>query len=292
MFVNFLNLPPAQVDPAKSIYDESLGRAPARGRLQGRKVIVVGAGQRKRPEPDPPFGNGRAIAHLFAREGARVGCVDLSAEAVDYAVGEMRAEGLDVFGEVADVGDADAIAPLVARCIDRLGGFDGLVANVGITSGVPFADLTADVWDHDFNVNARSHMLLSQQALARMTDGGSMLLVSSTGALFPGARQPAYEASKAALLALTRSVAKAGEPRGIRCNCVLPGLMDTPMGRDEARRRPERGSQVPFGRQGTAWEIAYAALFLISHEASYVNAHSMVVDGGQVFGIVRGAGAT
>lgn len=63
------------------------------------------------------------------------------------------------------------------------------------------------------------------------------------------------------------------------------------MGRDEARRRPERGAQVPFGRQGTAWEIAYASLFLMSHEASYVNAHSMVVDGGHVFGIVRGAGA-
>lgn len=285
--MNFHNLPPPSVDPSRHMYEEALGSAPGRGRLVGRRIVVVGAGQRERPEPDPPFGNGRAIAHLFAREGAKVVCVDVVREAANHAVAGMVREGLDAVAEVADVADPGSIAPLIDRCAAHMGGIDGLVANVGVTCGVPLQDMTADLWDREFDVNLRSHMLLGQQALARMPDGSSMLLISSTAALFPGVRQPAYETTKAALLALTRSIAKAGEPRAIRCNCILPGLMDTPMGRDEAKRRPERGTQVPFGRQGTAWEIAYAALFLISHESSYVNAQSLVVDGGHTLGIIR-----
>jgi NAD(P)-dependent dehydrogenase (short-subunit alcohol dehydrogenase family) len=90
------------------------------------------------------------------------------------------------------------------------------------------------------------------------------------------------------LLALSRSVAKAGQPKGIRCNALLPGLIDTPMGRDEGRRRGgSRARTVPFGRQGSGWEVAYTALFLLSHEASYVNAQSLAVDGGYHFGIVH-----
>jgi NAD(P)-dependent dehydrogenase (short-subunit alcohol dehydrogenase family) len=100
-------------------------------------------------------------------------------------------------------------------------------------------------------------------------------------------RNPAYESSKAAQVALARAIAVAGEPKAIRCNAVCPGLMDTPMGRDASRRRPNRAMAVPFGRQGTGWEVAYASLFLISRESSYVNATSLLVDGGLAVGVSR-----
>jgi NAD(P)-dependent dehydrogenase (short-subunit alcohol dehydrogenase family) len=91
----------------------------------------------------------------------------------------------------------------------------------------------------------------------------------------------------AAQIALGRAIARAGEETGIRCNVIAPGFMDTPMGRDASRRRSDRAVTVPFGRQGTGWEVAYAALFLISNESSYVNAHTLFLDGGHLGGIVR-----
>lgn len=121
-----------------------------------------------------------------------------------------------------------------------------------------------------------------------MDEGGAIVLISSLAALRNSSGNPSYETAKAAQASLARSVAMAGEPRGIRCNAVLPGLMDTPMGRDATRRRPARvGAPLPFGRQGTGWEVAYASLFLMSGESSYVNAHALVVDGGLVAGVAR-----
>jgi NAD(P)-dependent dehydrogenase (short-subunit alcohol dehydrogenase family) len=100
-------------------------------------------------------------------------------------------------------------------------------------------------------------------------------------------RNPAYESSKAAQIALGRAIARAGEEKGIRCNVIAPGYIDTPIGRDASRRRPDRAVTVPFGRQGTAWEVAYTALFLISNESSYINAQTLFVDAGHLAGIVR-----
>jgi NAD(P)-dependent dehydrogenase (short-subunit alcohol dehydrogenase family) len=188
------------------------------------------------------------------------------------------------------VRDADAIAPLVQRCSERLGGLDGLVLNVGISRGLPLATLTAAAWDDEFAVNVRSHMLFAQAALAAMAPGGAIVLMSSLAAHRSAGGNPAYESSKAAQLALARAIAVAGEPRGIRCNAVCPGLIDTPMGRDATRRRPNRALAVPFGRQGTGWEVAYACLFLLSNESSYVNAHALMVDGGLGVGVARAAG--
>ncbi len=282
-----MNLAPTDVDPTQSMFDETLGRSPGRGRLEGRRVVVVGAGQRTIPEESPPVGNGRAIATLFAREGAHVACIDVDAQAAAATVGQITREGGRAFAETGDVRDAAAIAPLLARCVERLGGLDGLVLNVGISKGLTMDRLTADAWDDDFAVNLRSHMLYSQAALELMAPGGSIVLMSSLAALRNASRNPAYEASKAAQVSLARSVAVAGEGKAIRCNAVLPGLMDTPMGRDATRRRPGRAMAVPFGRQGTGWEVAYACLYLVSHESSYVNAHALLVDGGLSIGVVR-----
>jgi NAD(P)-dependent dehydrogenase (short-subunit alcohol dehydrogenase family) len=252
--------------------------------------VVVGAGQRASPPGESvPIGNGRAISLLAAREGATVACIDSVADAAQATVAMIAGEGGHAFADRADVRDAAAIAPLLARCAQQLGGLDGLVLNVGISRGLPLERITADTWDDEFAVNLRSHMLFAQAALPVMASGGSIVLISSLAALRNQSRNPTYEASKAAQVSLARAIAVAGEPKAIRCNAVLPGLMDTPMGRDATRRRPNRAAAVPFGRQGTGWEVGHACVFLLSHEASYVNAHALVVDGGLGVGVWRSA---
>lgn len=283
-----MNLAPTEPTATQSLFDASLGRGPGRGRLAGRRIVVVGAGQRPSP-PDEgvPVGNGRAAALLFAREGAQVACVDAVPAAVEHTVRQITDAGGAAFAEVVDVRDAAAIAPLLQRCRERLGGLDGLLLNVGISHGLPLAALSAESWDDEHAVNLRSHMLFGQAAVKLMDDGGAIVLVSSLAALRNSSGNPAYEASKAAQLSLSRAIAVAGEARGLRCNAVMPGLMDTPMGRDASRRRPGRALAVPFGRQGTGWEVAHACLFLLSHEASYVNGHALLVDGGLFAGVSR-----
>ena len=287
-----MHLAPTDIDPAQSVFAETLGRTPGRGRLDGRKVVVVGAGQRASPPGESvPVGNGRAISLLAAREGAAVACIDALADAAQATVSMIAGVGGRAFAELGDVRDAAAIAPLLARCAQQLGGLDGLVLNVGISRGLPLHRITADSWDDEIALNLRSHMLFAQAALPLMAAGGSIVLISSLAALRNQSRNPAYEASKAAQVSLARAIAVAGEPKAIRCNAVLPGLMDTPMGRDATRRRPNRAAAVPFGRQGTGWEVGHACVFLLSHEASYVNAHALVVDGGLGVGVWRSPAA-
>ena len=278
---------PKQIDPSASLHAEALGRAKSHGRLMGRRIIVVGAGQRTIVDEDPPIGNGRAMSVLFAREGAHVACIDVSKEAAEGTVEQITSEGGEAFADIADVADASAIAPAVERCAKKLGGLDGLALNVGISSGLALPKMTAEAWDRDFSVNVRSHMLFAQKALEVMSPGGAIVMMSSMASQRANGRNPAYESSKAAQIALGRAIARAGEDKGIRCNVIAPGFMDTPMGRDASRRRADRAVTVPFGRQGTGWEVAYAALFLISNESSYVNAHTLFLDAGHMAGIVR-----
>jgi NAD(P)-dependent dehydrogenase (short-subunit alcohol dehydrogenase family) len=278
---------PKNIDPAASLHAETLGQARSHGRLAGRRIIVVGAGQRQVIDEEPPVGNGRAMSVLFAREGAAVACIDVNKEAADSTVAQITAEGGKAFADIVDVSDVTAIAPAVERCAKQLGGLDGLALNVGISSGLSLPKMTAEAWDRDYAVNVRSHMLFAQKALEEMSPGGAIILMSSMASQRANGRNPAYESSKAAQIALGRAIARAGEEKGIRCNVIAPGFMDTPMGRDASRRRADRAVTVPFGRQGTGWEVAYTALFLISNESSYVNAHTLFLDAGHMAGIVR-----
>jgi NAD(P)-dependent dehydrogenase (short-subunit alcohol dehydrogenase family) len=278
---------PKKIDPSASLHAEALGQAESHGRLKGRRIIVVGAGQRRIVDEEPPIGNGRAMSVLFAREGATVACIDVNKEAADDTVAQIAFEGGKAFADIVDVADVTAIAPAVERCTEKLGGLDGLALNVGISQGLSLPKMTAEAWDKDFSVNVRSHMLFAQKALEVMAPGGAIILMSSMASQRGNGRNPAYESSKAAQIALGRAIARAGEEKGIRCNVIAPGFMDTPMGRDASRRRADRALTVPFGRQGTGWEVAYAALFLISNESSYVNAHTLFLDAGHMAGIVR-----
>jgi len=286
MDANYKNLPPAHPDPSRHVFEPALGQSPGLGRMAGRRVLVVGAGQRDAKEDKPPVGNGRAISRLLGREGATVACLDLSEKAADSVAREIEADGGKAFPLVCDVSDVSKIDAVVEQAAARLGGIDGLVLNVGISGG-PLANLTVEEWDRTFAVNVRSQMWFAKGALRLMEPGSSIVLISSRAGMKSGLRMPAYEVSKAAQYQLARTIALEGEPRGIRCNCVVVGPVDTPMGRDEARKRPNRGSSVAFGRQGTAWEVAYPVLFFLSRESSYVNAQCLVIDGGQFYGVAR-----
>jgi NAD(P)-dependent dehydrogenase (short-subunit alcohol dehydrogenase family) len=260
---------------------ESQGTAPGRARLVGRRILVVGAGQNDYGEADPPVGNGRAMAVLFAREGARVAVADRDRTSAEATTARIEREGGAAFTIVADMSRPAEAQAMVADAAAMLGGLDGLVYNVGIAERHGLDGTSPDSWDLVLGVNLRGAMLVSRAALPILGDGGAIVFTSSIAGIKPGSRIPAYDASKAALGGLMRHVALEGAARGIRANIVAPGLMDTPIGRAASRGRPSRATTVvPLGRQGTGWETAYLALFLISNEAAYVTGQSFIVDGG------------
>jgi NAD(P)-dependent dehydrogenase (short-subunit alcohol dehydrogenase family) len=261
---------------------ESAGSAPGRGRLTGRRILVVGGGQMDIGEADTPIGNGRAICVLFAREGAAVAVADRNEESAAATVSLIEKENGQAFAIRADVTKEDDINRMVDEAINGLGALDGVVLNVGIGAGGPFLEgTTAESWNKVLAINLTSHMLTVKAALPKMGEGASIVFISSVAGLSAGSRLPAYDASKAALFGLCRHVAFEGARRGIRANVIAPGLMDTSIGRLATRGRPGRATtNVPLGRQGTGWETAYATLFLISDESAYITAQVIAVDGG------------
>ena len=251
--------------------------------LDGRKVLVVGAGTRPSPDDGGPIGNGRAIAVLAGRAGAVVACADIDQGSAAHTATLVEAEGARAHVLTVDVTDAHACAGVVVDADEVMGGLDGLVCNVGIGAGMGMSGTTPDEWDAVFAVNVRSHFLLAAAALPRMSEGASIVFISSIAGLTAGSRIPAYDASKAALAGLCRQVAAEGARRGVRANVVAPGLIDTPLGRWATGGRPSRTkAPVPLGRQGTAWEVAEPVVFLLSDRASYITSQLLAVDGGLI----------
>jgi len=259
---------------------EALGTAPGRGRLTGRRVLVVGAGTRHSEEPDPPSGNGRAIAVLAAREGARVVCADRDEDAAAQTAALIAAEGGDAVAVVADVSDPAQCETVVADSVTALGGLDGVVLNVGIALGRGLTGTTAREWDVTFAVNVRAHFLVAAAALPVLAPRSSIVFVSSAASLRAGTGVPSYDSSKAALLGLARQTARELAPNRSRANVIVPGYVDTPMGRMASQANPNRARRLPLGRQATPWEVAYGAIWLLSNESSYMTGQSLVLDGG------------
>ena len=248
-------------------------------RLAERKVLIVGGGQENYGVEDPPVGNGRAMSMLFAREGATVAVADLDEAKAEATVELVRGEGAEAVAIAADASDEDDVARMIGEARSSLGGLDGIVLNVGVAGGIGLQGTTVEDWDRVMAVNARGHFLGLKHGLPALTDGGAIVLTGSLASreTMPS---PAYAASKGALESLVRNGAIEGAP-SVRVNLLIPGLIDTPLGRLATQLAPQRADvHIPLDRQGTAWEVAYAALFLMSDESSYMTGQSLVVDGG------------
>jgi NAD(P)-dependent dehydrogenase (short-subunit alcohol dehydrogenase family) len=257
-------------------------------RLKGKSAIVVGAGQ----TPGTTIGNGRAMAILFAREGADVLCVDRDGARAAETVAMIEKEGGRAASVEANTTKAGAADAIIADAKSRFGRIDILVNNVGIGGGDgPVHKLEEAAFDRIMNVNLKGTWLMCKAAIPVMREQGKGAIVNiSSLASIAGGNQVAYEVSKAAVNRLTTSIAQANARHGIRCNAILPGLMDTPMavagiaqatGQDQEAVRQVRNARVPLGgKMGTAWDTAHAALFLASDEAGFISGVLLPVDGG------------
>lgn len=257
-------------------------------RLKGKVAIVTGAGS-----IGPGWGNGKASAALYAREGAKVFLVDNRPDAVAETARLIDADGGTCATRVCDVTRSDQVAAMVAACVDRFGTLDILHNNVGAAKpGGPVTLSEAD-WDDQMAINLRHVFLASKHAIPVMEQAGGGAIVnigSTSGVTFTGQQQIAYQVAKAAIVRFSRSVALEYAPKGIRCNTVIPGQMHTPMveaylagqqsGGDAESLIARRNARIPMGFMGTGWDVAHACLFLVSDEARYVTGAEIVVDGG------------
>jgi NAD(P)-dependent dehydrogenase (short-subunit alcohol dehydrogenase family) len=257
-------------------------------RLQGRVAVVIGAGS-----IGPGWGNGKATAVLFAREGASVFAVDLSGDAAEETVAIIASEGGEAVAHQADVSSAEDVERVMARCVERFGRIDVLHHNVGIERAGGPVELTLDEWRRVIDVNLTSAFLACKHVLPIMERQGSGAIVtvgSIAGMRYTGVPSVSYSASKAGLAQLTVNVALQYAAKGIRANCIAPGLMNTPRIRerlpidhahaDLTRLWESRDRQCPTGHMGDAWDVARAALFLASDEARYITGQTLLVDGG------------
>lgn len=257
------------------------------GRLKDKVVFVTGAGS-----IGPGWGNGKAAAVQFAREGAKVFALDLKPDAVEETADLIRSEGGTVETTVTDVANADSVTEAVAAAMAAFGRIDVLHNNVGIIDPGSPEDLTEAQWDRLMAINVKSLYLTCREILPVMTrqGKGSVINVSSIASTHSlGYSCISYSASKGAVNAFTRDIALNYGPKGIRCNAILPGLMNTPLihkgnvtevyGSTEAMLA-ERDALVPLGHMGDAWDVAHAAVFLASDEAKFITGIELVVDGG------------
>ncbi len=251
-------------------------------RLEGRRLLVIGGGQQTYAQQDPPVGIGRAICQLAARQGARVVVADRDRDAARSTVDAITAEHGAAYPIIADASDPDAAAAMFTSAVEVLGGLDALAVNTGITAGQGFAGTSVADWDRVMAVNVRSHFLAVRHASELMAPGGSITLTSSTACRAVRTTDtPAYATSKAALEGLCAQAAKDLAPRSIRINIVMPGLIDTSLGRLASAVFPERDDiSIPLGHRGSGWDIAHAVTFLLSHDARYITNIVLPVDGG------------
>ncbi len=259
-------------------------------RLKNRVAMVIGAGQR----PGPTLGNGRATAVLFAREGARVFAVDRNLDSAEETVGLIKKDGGEAVAFAADVTDESSLQAAVAACLDRWKRIDVLHYNVGISiagGDAPVTEITAEAFDRIVAVNLRGMVMACKHTLPVMRKQRSGVIIHiSSMAAWSDYPYVTYKTSKAAVIALTQQVAIQNAKYGIRANVILPGFIDTPMavdtrvevsGRSRGEIVAERNAKVPMGKMGTAWDVAYAALFLASDEAGFITGVALPVDGGQ-----------
>jgi NAD(P)-dependent dehydrogenase (short-subunit alcohol dehydrogenase family) len=259
-------------------------------RLEGKTAIVIGAGQ----GPGEGMGNGRATALRFAQEGAKVMAVDRNLASAQETVSMAKQASGECIAFEADVTKEATLAAAIAAAQKRWGRIDILHYNVGVSiagGDAPLLDFTEEAFDRISAINLRGAIMACKHVIPimRQQRAGAIVMISSLAALenYPFV---AYKATKAALIAFTKQLAIQNAEYGIRANVILPGLMDTPMavdtrarvsGKSRAEVAAERDARVPLRRKmGTAWDVANAALFLVSDEANFITGVALLVDGG------------
>jgi NAD(P)-dependent dehydrogenase (short-subunit alcohol dehydrogenase family) len=255
-------------------------------RFDGRVAVVFGAGS-----VGPGWGNGKAAAVQYARDGATVAAIDIQLAAAEETVAIIRGEGGVAHAWRCDVTRRDEIVAVVAGIVERFGRIDVLHNNVGLPAMGTTETLSEADWDHAMDVNLKSVFLTCQAVIPQMVKQGkgAIVNISSIAAVrYTGYPYPAYYASKAGLNHLTASIALEYAKKGIRANAIMPGMMHTPhIGKaivgqyaSEEEMVEKRNALCPTGRMGTGWDIAKAAAFLASDEAEYITGQVLAVDGG------------
>jgi NAD(P)-dependent dehydrogenase (short-subunit alcohol dehydrogenase family) len=259
-------------------------------RLKDKVAIIVGGGQM----PGETIGNGRATAVLFAREGAKVLVVDCDLCSAQDTVSMIVKEGGTAKAAAADVTDEASLQKMIADCVAQWDRIDILHNNVGLGlagGDAVIEDITSESFDRIMKINLRGMVMTCKHVLPvmRKQRSGVIISISSIAAIvsYP---YVAYKASKAGVIALTEQLAYQNAAYGIRANAIMPGLVNTPMavearikaGKSREEVIAERDAQVPGGKMGTAWDVAYAALFLASDEAKFISGVSLPVDGASV----------
>ena len=248
-------------------------------RMEGKCAVVTGAAS----------GLGREVAKLFAAEGARVVVADMNADGANAVVHEIESAGGTAVAHPTDVTVEQQVIDALERCESEWGGLDVVVNNAGVQLEKPLHETTNEEYDWVFNVNVRGVFWGCKHAVLKMRESGGGAIVNTASALslVSDPFLPVYTGSKHAVLGLTRSVGVAYAADGIRCNCVCPGDMQTPMIEkywaatgDPEKAEKEMAAMYPAGKIGQPGEVARAILFLASDEASYVNGAFKQVDGG------------
>ncbi|MGZ3253045.1 MAG: SDR family NAD(P)-dependent oxidoreductase [Burkholderiaceae bacterium] len=257
-------------------------------RLEGKVALVTGCGS-----VGPGWGNGKAIAALFAREGARIFGCDIKLEAAQETHNIVSGEGGEIEVMRCDVASNEEVAALVTACIARFGRIDVLVNNVGIVEVGGPVEYPLEKWQRALDVNVTSMFLTCKHVIPHMLQqgGGNIVNIGSiAGIRYSGVPYISYYTTKAATLGFSRGVALQYAQDNIRSNVIMPGLMKTPFvveplkdiygGGNVNAMMDKRDNQCPMGHMGDAWDVAHAALYLASDEAKYITAAELVVDGG------------
>ncbi|GAB2915223.1 SDR family NAD(P)-dependent oxidoreductase [Streptomyces heilongjiangensis] len=267
---------------------QDVSEGPRRGRLAGRIAVISGAGS-----VGPGWGNGRATAVVFAREGATVFLNDRDKDSLEVTARQIREEGGIVHTSVLDVTEPAAVQTYFEETARRAGRIDILVNNVGGSRKGGAVELSLEEWDSQLRTNLTSAFLACKHVIPVMRRGGGGSIVntaSASGLRWTGAAQVGYAAAKAAVIQLSRVTAVEYASDGIRVNTVVPGQLHTPMvearlagqraGGDVEKLLAQRQARIPLGFMGDGRDTAYAALFLASDEARFVTGTEIVVDGG------------